>query len=238
MRDRDSILRRMVALRVPRGVEDDLAMDAQWFEDLRASATAVEPPRVGADDGPAHGSPRAMQVVKAIIKCSGEMQNDLCGKRLVGNLLKRCDTPLIRKPGFSTTDVCRLRGTSVPWCPRADECVYLSIPHPAGDPVVVANKERVLEFLRTTTFDNARHGVLAATCLTLRGVSNVRALITMGPSGVGQSLNTCLVANLFGGSHGFMDMNVFYSEDELRMQADTFTGMVNLWGVTYSPPRT
>ena len=33
--------------------EDDTAMDAQWFEHLRASATAMEPPRDGADDGPA-----------------------------------------------------------------------------------------------------------------------------------------------------------------------------------------
>ena len=49
--DRDSILRRMVALRAPRGVEDETAMDAQWFEQLPASATAMEPPRDGADDG-------------------------------------------------------------------------------------------------------------------------------------------------------------------------------------------
>ena len=37
----------------------------------------------------------------------------------------------------------------------------------------------------------------------------MRAFITVGPGGVGQSLNTCLIANLFGGSHGFMDMKVF-----------------------------
>ena len=61
-------------------------MDAQWFEHLRASATAMA--RVGADDGPAHGSPWTTQVVKAIIKCSGEMQNDNCRKRLVGNFLQ------------------------------------------------------------------------------------------------------------------------------------------------------
>ena len=40
-RDRDSILRRMVALGVPRGGEDDPAMDAQLFEHLRVSATAT-----------------------------------------------------------------------------------------------------------------------------------------------------------------------------------------------------
>ena len=98
----------MVALRVPRGVEDDPATDAQWFEHLRASGTTMETPRVGADDGPAHGSPWTAQVVKAIMKCSGEMQNDLCGQRLVGNLLELCETLLIVEPRFSTTDGCWL----------------------------------------------------------------------------------------------------------------------------------
>ena len=31
---------------------------------------------------------------------------------------------------------------------------------------------------------------------------------------------------------------LFFSEDELRKQADTFTGKVNIRGVTYTPPRT
>ena len=62
--------------------------------------------------------------------------------------------------------------------------------------------------------------------------------ITVVPGGVGQSLNTCLIANLFGGSHGFMNMNMSCTEDELRKQADTFTGKVNIRGVTYPPPRT
>ena len=78
-RDRDSIVSRMLALRVPRGMEDDPAMDARWFEHLCASATAVEPSRDGSGDGPARGSPWTVQVVKAIIKCSGEMQNDSAG---------------------------------------------------------------------------------------------------------------------------------------------------------------
>ena len=141
-----------------------------------------------------------MQVVKAIIKCSGEMQNDLCGKRLVGNFLEWRDTPMIRKPGFSTTDGCwlfdEIEGDVRSVVPHADNNVYLSTPHPAGDPVVAANKERVLKFLHTTFFDN----VAALECL--RGVSIVRAFITVGPGGVGQSLNTCLIENLFGGSHG------------------------------------
>ena len=87
-RDRDSILRRMVALRVPRGVEDDPAVDA-------GSSISLRPPSPWSPSSPGRGgrrasqrSPWTLQVVKAIIKCSSEMQNDRCGKRLVGNFLE------------------------------------------------------------------------------------------------------------------------------------------------------
>ena len=89
---------------------------------------------------------------------------------------------------------------------------------------MAADKDRVLEFLRTTFFDNAA----ALECQRL--TQDRAGLLRVGPGGVGQSLNACLIANLFGGMHDFMDMNVFYSEDELRKQADTFTGKVNIWG--------
>ena len=56
----------------------------------------------------------------------------------------------------------------------------------------------------------------------------VRAIMTLGPGGVGQSLDAALIANVFGDMHGFIDMNVFYTEDELRKQADTFTGKVRM----------
>ena len=69
-------------------------------------------------------------------------------------LPKWCDTPLIRKPGFSTTDGCwlfdEIEGNVRSVVPDADNSVYLSMPHPAGDPVTAADKDRVLEFLRTT----------------------------------------------------------------------------------------
>ena len=65
-------------------------------------------------------------------------------------------------------------------------------------------------------------------CLTLRLSNIVRAFMTLGPGGVGQSLNTAHIATVFGDMHGFIDMNVFYTEDELRKQADTFTGKVRM----------
>ena len=75
-----------------------------------------------------------------------------------------------------------------------------------------------MEFLRTTFFDNAQalDCQLAAICLTLRGVNPVRAFITLGLGGVGQSLNMALIAHMFGHMRAFVDMNVFYTEDELR----------------------
>ena len=80
----------------------------------------------------------------------------------------------------------------------------------ASDPVLEANKRRECQ--------------LDAACLTLRGTNNQRAFMTLGPGGVGQSLNTALVADVFGVVHGFIDVNVFYTEDGLSKQADTFTG--------------
>ena len=79
-------------------------------------------------------------------------------------------------------------------------------------------------YRRTTLFDDALAWgcQLTATCLILRKMNNVRAFVTLDPGGVGQSLNIALIANMFGDMHGFM--NVFYTEDELRKQADSCTG--------------
>ena len=143
-----------------------------------------------------------------------------------------CDTPIARKPGFSTTDGCWAfadpDGSLQSVAPHPRNDIYLAVPHAASDPVLESHKRRVIDFLRTTFFDNAiaLECQLAAMCLTLRGMNNVRAFMTLGPGGVGQSLNTTLVANVFGDMHDFVDMNVFYTEDELRKQADTFTGKV------------
>ena len=89
---------------------------------------------------------------------------------------------------------------------------------PRRRPSHLRPQRQVLEFLRTTFSDNAA----ALEC----------------QFGVGQSLNTCLVANLFGHMHGFMDMNVFYTEDELRKQAGTFTEKVTILGALCLPPLT
>ena len=97
----------------------------------------------------ARGNPWATwttQVIQAIIKCSIEMQNDLCGKRLVGTFVEWCDTPIVRKRGSAPTDGCWLFAES-DGCLRsvvllASHDVYLAVPHPSSDPVMAANRGR------------------------------------------------------------------------------------------------
>ena len=63
-------------------------------------------PRDGAHEGQVRGSSWIMQVVKAIFKCSGEIQNDLC---VVGNFRECCDTDQKRWVSM------RPRGIFGPW---------------------------------------------------------------------------------------------------------------------------
>ena len=150
-RDRDTVIHRIVALRTPRDAADDKALAALWFQHSHAAATGAEPPR---DEGDA---PWTTQVRKEIIKCSCDMQNELCGRRIVGNFVEWCDTGV-----FSRWHLRRVTTSTSPCC----------IPE--------ANKRRVIEFLRTTFFDNAPvlECQLAAMCLTLRGTNIERAFMT------------------------------------------------------------
>ena len=109
-RDRDSVIHRIVALRTPRDAADDKALNALWFQHLHAAATRAVPPR---DGGVA---PRTTQAILATTKCAYDMQNDLCGKRVVGNFVDWCDTPITRKPGFSTTDAGFLQNLTGVFC--------------------------------------------------------------------------------------------------------------------------
>ena len=72
---------------------------------------------------------------------------------------------------------------------------------------------RVMKFLASTYWNNeaALKCQLAAMVLALRGKNVERAFWTQGPGGVGQSLNTDLIANSFGSNHSFVDMNIYTS---------------------------
>lgn len=59
----------------------------------------------------------------------------------------------------------------------------------------------------------------AAQGLALRGRNVDRAFWTIGPGGVGQSLESHRIAALFGPLHTFLDLNIYYTDDEMRTGA-------------------
>ena len=60
--------------------------------------------------------------------------------------------------------------------------------------------------------------------LTLQGINIDRCFWTVGPGGVGQSILTHLIHKVFSGLHAFLDTNIYFSDDELRKQADGLIG--------------
>ena len=97
------------------------------------------------------------------------------------------------------------------------------------DPFLESAESRDLEFWRSTFFDNdqALQCQFAAATLAFRGCNISKAFWTIGPGGVGQSMNSTLLANLFGKNHGYVDMNLFYTEGELRKQAAIMSDKVS-----------
>lgn len=71
---------------------------------------------------------------------------------------------------------------------------------------------------------------LAALSLALRGHNVDRCFWGIGPGGVGQSLFTAHLATLLGSLHSYLDTNIYYTDDELRKQADQLVGCVVVTG--------
>ena len=95
---------------------------------------------------------------------------------------------------------------------------YSFIPHLVRDAVLQSHKQRLMVFYRSTFFDRAlplefQH---AAALLSLRGQNTDHDFLTVEPGGVGQNLNSTLIVNLFGDMHAFIDINIFFTDDELR----------------------
>ena len=90
----------------------------------------------------------------------------------------------------------------------------------------LAASHRLETFFAQTFWNNNAAWVvqMCMICLALAGRNIDRAWWTIGPGGVGQSLKSCLIANLFGHSHHYMDMNVFYDDSEIRKQGENMAG--------------
>ena len=91
---------------------------------------------------------------------------------------------------------------------------------------------RLAQFFQSTFFENeaALECHFAALALVLRGRNIDRAFWTLGAGGVGQSLLSHLIATVFGRSHAFVDMNLYFTDDELRKQGELLAGKAVVTG--------
>ena len=69
-----------------------------------------------------------------------------------------------------------------------------------------------------------------AQALAKRGLNIDRCFIGISPGGVGQSLYSMLLAQVYKSSHAYFDPNMWYLDEELRKQVESFVGCIILTG--------
>ena len=222
-RQPDNLLRHLVWLSVSapplkrRGQEDD-DRDAELVDQAALSA----------------GWPGAL--ASALARTSASLLRELLSKTLITYYIEWCDTPDPRIPGFALADSCFVFDSGdehIKFVSKsADNNIYLYLPHSLRDPVLEECSKRLEEFWFTTFWNNhaAFQCQLAAIALALRGRNVDRAFWSMGPGGVGQSLESHRLATLFGHLHAFLDLNIYYSDDELRKQSENIVGKLVVTG--------
>ena len=101
---------------------------------------------------------------------------------------------------------------------------YVHIPHNLLDPVLQSNMQRLERFYAQTFWCNFNvfQCFQAALALAKRGLNIDRCFIGISPGGVGQSLYSLHLSEMYKQHHVFFDPNVWHMEEELRKQAESF----------------
>ena len=114
----------------------------------------------------------------------------------------------------------------------ADHNIYVYMDVPVLGSVSESALNRVRSFLKKTFWNNtaAFQCSLSGLVLALHGRNVDRAIWTVGPGGVGQSLLSHLIATTFGSLHSFLDLNIYFTEDEFRKQCEGLVGRLVVTG--------
>lgn len=158
----------------------------------------------------------------AISKVGLQIQRELLEERTISYLIEWCDTPDIRCAGVAFTDISVMYdvdGNHVKLAKKSpDHNLYLMVPRPLLDPVLVEAQQELLLFYSQTFWSNVVvfKCFQAAIALAMRGENIDRCFIGVSPGGVGQSLYSGHLAAMFGTLHTFFDPNIWYHDDELR----------------------
>ena len=174
---------------------------------------------------------------KRIWKVCQSIRNELMHEKLIALLVEWCETPRSQKPCVSYHDTCVQydvsREVNLRHIPKAagNDC-YVFIPHPLLDPVLQQHQNRLEKFYQQTFWANndVFQCNMAAMALAKRGFNVDRCFIGESPGGVGQSLFSLHIDAMLGPNHGYFDPNVWYNEDELRKQVESFARCIVVTG--------
>lgn len=157
-------------------------------------------------------------------KMAVSLQKEVLHKTLYEYYGAWCSTPMNVTPGVCFTDTCVLfRGGGVEFVRKdPDLNVYLYVDLPFKDPVEAAASARLNTILGTTFWKNrpALLCTLSGLCLALAGKNIERAYMHFGCGGAGQSLVTAFIDALLPMLHAYIDMNIYFSDDEFRKQGE------------------
>ncbi|CAE7264806.1 unnamed protein product [Symbiodinium sp. CCMP2592] len=100
----------------------------------------------------------------------------------------------------------------------------VKIPHPLLDPVLQTHTDRLEKFYAQTFWCNVEvfRCCQAAVAIAKRGCNVDRCFIGISPGGMGQSLYSLHLSEMYKHNHVYFDPNIWYLDEELRKQVETF----------------
>ena len=195
-------------------------------EDADGSVAVMDQPQ---RRGRAAAKPWTIHAAEKAWKLCQCLKAEFMHTKIIALIVEWCETEDQRRPAVCYTDSCfvydadpALHVKQVKKSP-SNNC-YISIPHALLDPVLEENQRRLYRFYERTFWAN--HDVFiccqAAIALAKRGLNIDRCFIGISPGGVGQSLFSQHIAEMYGHNHAFFDPNIWHIEEELRKQVESF----------------
>jgi len=171
-------------------------------------------------------------VAEALSKVGLQLQKALLEERIISFIVEWCDTPMIKNAGVAYVDCCieydkgDIVVRHVEKSPANN--IYCRIPHPLLDPVLDDAENLYRRFISQTFWANIDVFICmqSAMALVKRGENIDRCFIGISPGGVGQSLFSSFIANMFGHLHAFFDPVIWYNDEEMRKQIENLEGCI------------
>ena len=158
------------------------------------------------------------------------LRHELMQTRLISLVVEWCETEDMRNSAVCYDDICFRYDPPNSAHPieavkkgPGNNC-YVHIPHPLLDPVLQSNVDRLQRFYEQTFWCNFQvfQCFQSAIALAKRGLNIDRCFIGISPGGVGQSLYSLHLSEMYKQHHAFFDPNIWHMEEELRKQVESF----------------